>query len=93
MAERQSEHRQKLEAAVVSESCNAQKRGQILGFILALVVICGGFALIWNGKDAIGLSAIISSLVSLVAVFMYGRRQQKKELSDKASAFGPQPTT
>lgn len=56
-----------------------------------MVAIVGGFALIWNGKDAIGISSIIASLIGLVTVFVIGRSKQKRELSDKAEAFGPKP--
>ena len=93
MAERQSAHRQSLEKSVVDAGCSAQVRGQYLGFAIAMTVVLGGFTLIWNGKDAVGLSAIITSLVSLVGVFLYGRSQQKRELTKKADAFGPRPVT
>jgi len=62
-----------------------------MGFIIALVVIVGGFILVWNDKNWQGLLAIIASLGSLVTTFFVGRRQQKKELETKAESFGPRP--
>lgn len=91
MAERQSEHRQNLEKLVVDSNSRAQARGQYLGFIIVMVAIVGGFALIWNGKDTIGISSVIASLIGLVTVFVIGRSKQKRELSTKAGAFGPKP--
>ena len=43
MAESQLQHRQSLESAVVNGNVAAQSRGQIMGFILGLVAILGGY--------------------------------------------------
>jgi uncharacterized membrane protein len=46
MAERQSAHREALEARVINGNVANQTRGSIFGFILSLVAIVGGFVLI-----------------------------------------------
>jgi len=45
MAERQSAHRETLEAKVIEADIAKQTRGSIFGFIISLVVIIGGFVL------------------------------------------------
>jgi len=87
MAEEQSAHRRKLEAAVVDGNIESQKRGQTLGFVLALVVLVGGFWLISIDKDAKGISLIIGAASALMGSYIYGRRQQGKERVEKEQAF------
>jgi len=87
MAERQSAHRESLEAQVVAGNVASQKRGSIFAFIICLVALIGGFALLFTGRNADGLAAIISSLTALAGVFVYGRYKQGKERVDKADAL------
>jgi uncharacterized membrane protein len=87
MAERQSAHRESLESRVVDGNLAIQKSGSLRAFILALVVILGGIYLMATGKDAWGFAAIVTSLASLVSVFLIGKTQQKKERIDKSNAL------
>lgn len=86
MAERQALHRQKLEEKVIYSEIKDSRKGQIFGFIIAMSVILGGFYLIGIGKDAFGIVAIVSALASLVGVFVYGKKTDKKELEEKKIA-------
>lgn len=54
-------HRHALESAVVNGNVEAQRRGQVMGFILGLVAILSGIGLIAFDKDAQRLSAIITA--------------------------------
>jgi uncharacterized membrane protein len=87
MAERQSAHREALEAQVVAGNLASQKRGSIFAFIICMVALLGGFALIATGRNAGGLAAIISSLAVLAGVFVYGKYEQRKEREEKARAL------
>lgn len=87
MAERQSAHRESLEAQVVTGNVASQARGSIFAFIICLIALLGGFALLFTGKNVDGLVAIISSLTALASVFVYGRYQQRKERVDKANVL------
>ena len=87
MTEQQLTHRHALEARAIDGKLAAERRGQTLGFILALTAIVGGCALIAFGKDASGLTAIVSALAGLVAVFVYGRRKEAAERREKRSDF------
>ncbi len=87
MAERQSSHRESLEAQVVAANIAGQARGSLYAFILCLIVIIGGFALLWTGKSVFGITAILSSLVGLAGVFVFSRREQRKERVEKEAAL------
>ena len=49
MAERQSKHRELLEAQVIAGNLRSQSRGSVFAFIIALVAIIGGMFLIEEG--------------------------------------------
>lgn len=87
MAERQSAHRESLEAQVIAGNIANQARGSLYAFILCLVALLGGFALIMMGKNAYGLVSIVTSVTALATVFVYARREQKKERVEKANAL------
>jgi len=83
MAERQSAHRQGLEKTVIGGHVKSERLGSILGFILSLTVIIGGFSLIYNGMATSGSVIVISDLVALAGAYAYGRRMQKQERIEK----------
>lgn len=83
MAERQATHRQGIEKTAVESNFRSERRGQILGFVIALAAICGGFYLAMHDKETAGLATIIATVVSLSGVFIYGKWQQKKQLDQK----------
>ncbi len=87
MAERQSEHREKLEARVVHGNIASQTRGSWFAFILCLVALMGGFYLIGTGKGVSGLVAIIGSLGTIGGVFIYSKHEQKAERIQKLTAL------
>jgi uncharacterized membrane protein len=87
MAERQSAHRESLEAKVIEGNVSSQARGSHYAFIICLITIVGGFVLIGMGKNIYGISAVIGSLATLTGVFVIAKREQKKERIDKSSAL------
>jgi uncharacterized membrane protein len=87
MAERQSAHRESLEAKVVAGNVASQARGSHYAFIICLVTIVGGFVLIETGKSIYGISAIILSLATLAGVFVIAKKEQKKERVEKSTAL------
>lgn len=87
MAERQQAHRQRIESRVVNWNTLDQRIGLFLGFTLAMAVGIGGFWLILHGKDATGIAAVITSLATPAGIFIFGRRKQEKERTEKASSF------
>jgi uncharacterized membrane protein len=87
MAERQSAHREAMEAIVITSNVQSQKRGSWFGFTIAMTAILGGIYLIKIGMHVEGLSAIIGSLVALASVFIYGKKKEGEELKKKADAL------
>ena len=87
MAERQSAHRESLEAKVVEGNVASQARGSHYAFIICLVTIVGCFVLIGMGKSIYGISAVIGSLATLAAVFVVAKRDQRKERVEKSTAL------
>lgn len=81
LTEHQAAHRQSMESRVVHGNVSSQTTGLWLGFILALIVILSGTWLVYTGH--IGWGAVFTSfpLVSLMSVFVIGKRQQSQQLS------------
>jgi uncharacterized membrane protein len=83
MAERQATHRQDLEKTAFTSNRKRELTGQVFGLVIALSAIGCGTYLAMHDKPLAGLGTIIATVVSLVAVFIYGKYTQKKELDQK----------
>lgn len=79
MAESQVTHRQNSENKIIDFEIKNKGRGQIFGFILAIAGIIGGFILVLNDKDAIGMSALLGSVGALVLAFIYGKKNNSQD--------------
>ena len=61
------------------------KRGQILGFILILIMLLGGFILVILGKDAGGYASIVASIMLSIGSVIWNnmsKKDQEKEDED-----------
>ncbi len=87
MAERQGSHRQTLESQVINSNIANERLGKILGFIICVLAISGGIYAVVLGKSAMGIAAIVAPLGALVAVFIYGKSEQKKNLKGRQQAI------
>lgn len=67
-------HRHKMDR----KELNYYSAGQAFGFILGLVGIGGGLYLASTGAAWFGFAAFFTSLISLVALFVYNQRQESK---------------
>jgi len=81
--ERQSLHRRSLEVKVVEANITHEKVGMWLAFALALAMMFCGTFLIFEDKNPQGLAMIGGTLAALCGVFVYTRRQERKELREK----------
>lgn len=77
MTESQVIHRQNNENKIIDCEIKNKNRGQIFGFILALIGLLGGFSLIFYGKDGAGIGTLIGSVAVLVLAFIYGKVSEK----------------
>lgn len=84
-AERQAEHRQKIEQAVIEGNLRSQHTGQWMAFTLALLILIGGFALIYLDKNILGTIFIATDIAGTVGIFLYGKRDQQRQLAKKSS--------
>jgi uncharacterized membrane protein len=80
MAESQGIHRQSLESQVVASNCKNERMGMIFGFVICVLAISAGVYALTTGKEGFGIASIVSALAAPVAVFIYGKTQQKKNL-------------
>lgn len=78
MAENQSTHRQKLENKVVDAEIKYKNKGQIFGFIIALICIIGGILMIFFGKNIQGFATLLGTVVVLLGTFMYGNKNNNQ---------------
>ena len=82
--QKQVEHRINIENSVIKHKNMNTTIGQVFAFIIAMTAIIAGYMLIKIDKNVIGLGSIITALVGLVVVFIYGRSQERKERIEKA---------
>jgi uncharacterized membrane protein len=83
MAEKQLEHRTHLEDYVIKEELNQSKRGQIFGFVLAIVVLLFVLILSILGHEMVASILGGTTMIGLVAVFVIGKKLQQKDLKSK----------
>ena len=66
----------------------------ICAALIAIVLILCGTFLVYNGHDWAGATTIVSKIVGIVGVFVYGTQSRKSEKleSMRASDFVPENT-
>lgn len=84
MVERQSAHRISLESQIAGGQLALSKRGQIFAFVIAIVFGGMGMVLTLKGHSAVGATIFGTTVVGLVAVFIAGQFNQKRNLDQKA---------
>ena len=101
MAESQAEHRHKVEMTVVTtaqSSISQESRRAYLGLtcaaLIAIVLILCGTFLVYNGHDWAGTTMIVSTIASVVGVFVYGTQTRRSERleSMRSSELVPEHT-
>lgn len=83
MAENQHAHRIGMESKVITSQNFQSLLGVIFAFILGLTGIVGSIYLIMNGHEVGGTVLSGISLTSLVSAFIYGKKEQRKDLDSK----------
>ena len=83
MAENQSAHRIEIEKKVINSDIENSKRGQIFGFIVAILGLVSSFVLVVKGYQVVGTILGGTTLISLVGVFVYGTESRKNEREEK----------
>lgn len=83
MAEKQLDHRMKMENKVVGGQLRQSNLGQILAFLIGLAALGAATYCIVSGYEWSGGILGVSGLTGLVTAFIKGRSQQEKSLEEK----------
>jgi uncharacterized membrane protein len=83
MAEKQGDHRQKLESYVIPSQQMQSARGQLFGFILGLAGIAGAVITGIMGSAMVGVAIAAGSLGVLTCSFVFGKNSQSRQLDSK----------
>jgi uncharacterized membrane protein len=81
--EKQSDHRMRLEERTIFEQLSESRRGQHYGLVIGLsgLLTCAVLALM--GHDTVAAVIGAMDLAGLVAIFVIGKREQRKSLEGK----------
>jgi len=82
MAEKQQNHRMQIENKVINSQSLQSKLGQVFGLIIGIVGIASGTYLASIGKTTVGGIIAGGTVVSLVSVFVLGKKSQRKSLEE-----------
>lgn len=82
MAENQQKHRISIESNLVASQSSQSKLGQVFGLIIGLAGIGCGTYLATIGQEVVGSIIAGGTVVSLVSVFVLGKKSQKKNSED-----------
>ncbi len=85
MAEKQLNHRIKMENKVVSGQLFQSNLGQLLAFLIGLAALGSANYIIISGHEWTGVVLGVGGLTSLVTAFIKGKAQQTKDLENKSS--------
>ena len=82
--ETEGEHRRSTESKVVDSNIRLESRGQTFGFVIAMTALIGGMGLMAFDKSISGAAISLSALATLAGVFVWSKRQKKRELGEKS---------
>ena len=77
MAEKQQEHRMNLESKVIASQTSQSILGQWFGLIIGIIGMGCGTFLAYSGESTVGAIIAGATVVSLVSVFVIGKKYQK----------------
>lgn len=82
MAEKQQEHRHKLEIAVVKSNIHNEKTGLYSSLVITLVVVISGAVLIYLGHGIEGFITLIATIGFHAYNFLNQKKKQEEELEN-----------
>ncbi len=83
MAENQTAHRIEMEKLIITSQQQQSARGQTYGLAIGLTGMLTGAVLAYLGHDWVGGVIAGTTVTGLVSVFVIGKAQQSKSLSEK----------
>ena len=94
LAESQAEHRQSLEETVkttIEDDSRRETLGVWFGAIVSIFLIACGTFLVYYGHDWAGTTMIVSTIASVVGVFVYGTQTRRSERLESLRASELEP--
>lgn len=83
MAEEQAAHRMKIESIVITSQQKQSERGQLIACVLvAILILTGGF-LTYSGHDTVGGIIFGTTIIGVIANFIFAKNRQTKDLENK----------
>lgn len=79
MAENQSKHRMDLENFAIKGQVRQSGRGQVFGFVLALICISATVYLAIEGHESLAIALGTTTVIGLAGIFVVGKFFQAKE--------------
>ena len=86
MAEKQASHRQTIERRVINTNNIASVLGQVFALLIALRAFQFSAEALKQGHSAAAITTVISTIASLVGIFLYGRRKAAQERHRRADS-------
>lgn len=83
MAEKQSDHRMKMESEVIHRQMNQSTAGQIFALIIGLAALTASTICILKGFQWAGGVVGIGGITALVTAFIQGKKSQDTSLAEK----------
>jgi len=87
MAEEQQAHRHKMEHKAIDSEIRNSRLGIFSGFVICMTTIICGAIVAYAGKEWPGYAIIVTGLVSLAGVFVYGTATRRKERHQRVQAM------
>lgn len=82
MAEKQSDHRMDLEKFAIKRQITQSGRGQIFGFVIALLCIGSTIFLALKGYETLAIALGTTTVLGLASIFVLGKILQSKNKDD-----------
>lgn len=80
MAEREQEHRHKMEDTIVGKESFEKRAGLVFAFVLAAIALgVSAYLLIWTDKSVPGLTLFIIQFVGLALAFLGAKNQKRSD--------------
>ena len=79
MAEKEQEARHKYNQDTLDGEINRDRRGQWMGFSIAVIILAMAAIFAWRGNTAFAGTLVAIDLIGLVSVFVLGRRSSKSD--------------
>jgi uncharacterized membrane protein len=80
MAEREQEHRHRMEDTIVRKESFEKRVGLVFAFVLAAFALgVSAYLLIWTNKSVPGLTTFIISFVGLALAFLGAKKQKRSD--------------